>query len=855
MIINRNGLSETKAQELLEKFGKNKIEIKERFKVIKIIFKQFTSLLILILLLASIIFFIIGETLDASVILAIVVINGVIGFIQEYKAGKAVSSLKKMLTKTAIVIRDGQEKEINVENLVPGDVVILTEGDKIPADIFLFESFSLKVDESVLTGESVPVLKKLVQGKEVLCFSGTTVVSGKAKGVVTKTGINTEFGKIVGLVSKSEVEKSVFDKQLDRLTRKIVYVLIVGIIILFVLGIFRGYGLVENFLIAVSLAIAAIPEGLPIVITLTLALGVQIMSRKNAIVRKMSAIESLGATTIIASDKTGTLTLNEMTARQIVSLNFEKEIKGTGYSFKEKQNLDNIEFNKILDVCENCNDSVVKDNGEVIGDPTEIAFKVLTRKAQRINTFPLVNEIPFSSERKMMSTIHKVDNKFEMFTKGAFSEIIKRSTKIYDKGKVRKITQKDIDYFNLLEEKYSKKALRVLGFAYRSVKNKEDVIEKDFIFLGLVASIDPPRKDVKNALLLSRKAGIVTKIITGDNSLTTISIAKEIGFLNPQAIDASILDALDDNKALELIKKTDIFSRARPEHKFRIVTLLKKSGEIVSVTGDGVNDAPAIKEADVGIAMGIKGTEATKEVADIVLKDDNFSSIISAIREGRRIYDNILLFVKYMLAVNFDLLLTVGLLAILNFPVPLLALQILWINMITDSLPAIALGRRKASKNIMSRKPRDPKQGILHNFTSFIIVALFVKIIGSLALFAYGLSLDAGLGINSFNLGSFTFSRTLILTGIVIFELFFAFVCNIENKFDREHLLSNKFLIYSVLIVLGLHVFAVYTPFMQEIFKLVPLTLKHWGFVLLFGLSSILVLPITNLINRVFRKN
>ncbi|MDD3975542.1 MAG: HAD-IC family P-type ATPase [Candidatus ainarchaeum sp.] len=848
------GLKESQALILLNKYGENKIEIKKKFIILKMFLRQFTSLLIVILLISSIIFFIIGEKLDAFVIFAIVLINSIIGFIQEYKAEKAVSSLKKMLTKIAIVIRDGKEKEINVEKLVPGDVVILSEGDKVPADIKLFESFSLKVDESILTGESVSVSKNLKSNKEVICFSGTTIVSGKAKGVVISTGINTEFGKIINLVSETNIEKSLFEKQLDSLSRKIVYILIFLIIILFVIGLFRGIGIIDNFLITVSLAIAAIPEGLPIVITLTLALGVQVMSKQNAIVRKMSAIESLGATTIIASDKTGTLTLNEMTARKIVSLNFEKEIYGTGYSFEKKQDLNNIEFFKILDICENCNDSIVEIN-KFIGDPTEIALKVLTRKSGRVKDYELINEIPFSSDRKMMSTIHKVDNNLEMFSKGAFQEIIKKSTKILDNGKIRKITQKDIDYFFSFEEKYSKDALRVLGFAYRQIDNKNDLFENNLIFLGLVASIDPPRKDVKDALLLSRKAGIITKIITGDNSLTTQAIAREIGFLNPKAVNADILDSLDDKKALELIKKTDIFSRAKPEHKFRIVTLLKKSGEIVSVTGDGVNDAPAIKAADVGIAMGIKGTEATKEVADIVLKDDNFSSIVSAIKEGRRVYDNILLFVKYMLAVNFDILLTVVLLILFNFPIPLLALQILWINMVTDSLPAIALGRRKASKDIMFRKPRDPNKGILHNFTVFIIVALFVKIIGELILFSYGLGLDFSFGINSFDLDVSSYARTFILSGIVIFELFFAFVCNIEGKFDREHLLSNKLLIYSVLLVIALHIIVIYVPFFQNIFRLVPLSFIHWIYLFIFGISSILVIPITNFINGIFKKN
>ena len=758
-----------------------------------------------------------------------------------------------MLTSSTVVIRDGKQKEINTEELVPGDIVLLSEGNKIPADMNLIECFSLKVDESVLTGESVPSNKRLKPKEITKLFSGTTVVSGKAKAEVTKTGIRTEFGKIVGLVAKESKSTSLFEHQLNKLSKNIVIILVILIIILFIIGLFRGLGIVDMFLISVSLAISAIPEGLPIVITLTLAMGVQIMSKKNSIVRKMSSIEALGSTTVICSDKTGTLTLNEMTVKKVATSSFSKEIKGTGYSINDIYKENNHELNKLLDVCENCNDSFISSDS-VIGDPTEIALKVLSRKFNYTNNYKTINEMPFTSERKMMSTAHKINNNYELLTKGAFSEVIKKSNRILINGKVRKITQKDINKFKKLEEGYAEGALRVLGFAYKPINNIKNINEDNLIFLGLVGMIDPPRADVKKALELSRRAGIKTKIITGDYALTAKAIAKDIGFKNVRVTDASEIDNLDNKQATELIKKTDIFARAKPNHKFRIVELLKAAGEVVAVTGDGVNDAPAIKSADIGIAMGIKGTEATKEVADIVLKDDNFSSIIEAIKQGRRIYDNIILFVKYMLAVNFDLLLTVGLLTIFNLPIPLLALQILWINMVTDSLPAIALGRRKASKDIMERPPRRKGEGIFNRFVVFIVVALIVKIVGELILFSYGMGLDISLGINTFDLATSSYARTIILTAIVVFELFFAFIVNAEGKFTKEHLLSNKPLIYSCLLVLVLQIFVVYNGFMQNIFHLVPLTVTHWIYIFIFGLSSMLVIPITNFVKKVLKK-
>jgi P-type Ca2+ transporter type 2C len=851
----KTGLTSSEIELLIKEYGSNRIDIKKENTILKMIISQFTSLIIIILFICSFIFLFMGDTLEFILVLIIIVVNGLIGFAQEYKADRAVDSLKKMLVKTTLVLRDGQKQEINTEDLVPGDIVYVYEGDKVPADLRILENYSLVVDESVLNGESVPVSKDLSskdEGKNKL-FSGTTIASGKGLAIVEKTGINTEFGKIINLVSKEEEIKTHLSKQIDKLSKVLIYILIASFVILFVLGLLRGEGVLAIFLISVSLAISAIPEGLPIVMTLTLASGVQLMSKKNAIVKKLSSIEALGATTVICSDKTGTLTLNEMNVEKVYTFNYEKKISSSGYLSNQLEKIDNIDAHKLLDIANNCNNSEI--DKQIFGDPTEIALKILAKKAQITNNYKFIDEIPFSSQRKMMSTIHEISGSYEIFTKGAFGEVVNRCDRVLENGKVRKITDKDIKKFKEFEEKYACQALRVLAFAYRPIINIKDKKEEKLILVGIVGMMDPPRPDIKEALGIARKAGIVTKIITGDNPLTAKAIAEKIGFKNPKAVSANILDSLSDKEATELIYKTDIFARAKPEHKYRIVELLQKAGEVVAVTGDGVNDAPALKKADIGIAMGIKGTEATKEVADVVLKDDNYSSIISAIKEGRRIYDNILLFVKYMLAVNFDLLIIVALLTILAFPIPLLALQILWINLVTDSLPAIALGRKPATKDIMLRKPNKHTGNSFKSFTTFIIIALVVKIIGEIILFSYGLNIDTSMGINPFDISQPSYARTLLLTGIVVFELIFAFACNSEGSFSPKRLFSNKMLIGSVILVLALQLFLIYNPFMQNAFNAVALSFKDWLMVLAFGLFSFIIIPITNFLEKIRSKS
>lgn len=843
-IKNNNGLSETEAKNRLEQFGLNQISIKKKYTALKIFVSQFTSIMVVILIVCAFIFLFIGDVLEFVLVLVIVFINGIIGFIQEYKADKAVDALKSMLVLKVEVLRDGVKKIIPSEQLVPGDVVFVGEGDKVSADLEIIESYSIIVDESILTGESVSVKKNI---KDTL-FSGTTIVGGRGKAIVKGTGMNTEFGKIVALISEDKQEKTNLEKDIDYISKVLVYVMIVSVIVIVVLGLLRGEAFVSVLLVAISIAISAIPEGLPIVMTLTLANGVQIMSKKNAIVKKLNSIEALGSITMICSDKTGTLTLNEMSVEKLHTFSYEKNISSTGYSFENQEIIEDIDAKKLIDVANNCNNASLEN--VISGDPTEIALKVLAKKANYDNIYKFIDEHSFSSEKKMMSTIHKINDKYELFSKGAASEILKKSTKILDQGKVRKITEKDIDYFLKLEEKYASNALRVLAFSYKLMTDLKDNKEENLIFIGIVGMLDPPREDVKSALMIAKKAGITTKIITGDNAITAKAIAEKIGINKPVVINAEILDNLSDKEATDVIYKTQIFARSTPLHKYRIVSLLQNAGEIVAVTGDGVNDAPALKKANIGIAMGIKGTEASKEVSSIVLKDDNYASIISAVGEGRRMYDNILTFLKYVLAVNFDLVLTVSLLTIFAFPLPVLALQILWINLVTDSLPAVALGRKPAAKDIMERSPKLDKKEIYKYFFIFIFVALFIKIIGEVIIFSYGLSIDKVLGINPFDLSMRSYARTLLVTSIVLFELIFAFVCNSDGSLNPKKLFSNKFLNYSVFFTFLLQLLFIYNPFMQTAFHTVSLSLKDWGVIFIFSLSSFLIIPITNLFKK-----
>lgn len=824
------GLSSTEAASQLTKFGHNEIPQKKEFRAFKIFLTQFNSFLTILLILAGAISIFLHETIDGLAILTIVLINAIIGFLQEYKAENAVKKLSSLVVPLTIVIRDGEEKEIPIRELVPEDIIILSEGDKIPADLELIENFSIQVDEAILTGESQPVFKKL-QDK---LFKGTLITSGRGLAKVLSTGTNTEFGKIISLLNQNQKTKSPLAKQLDQLGKKIGLCTLGIITILFLLGFLRQIPVFEMLMTSVALGVSAIPEGLPIIVTLTLASGVQVLARKNAIVRKMNAIETLGATTVICSDKTGTLTLNEMTVKHLFVNEQDKEIPGQGYEIEHQITIDSPEEKLLIEISENCNNAFV--GKHYLGDPTEIALKILSLKTKSTASHEKIDENPFTSDRKMMSTYHQKGQNKILFAKGAFEEILKKSTHIAKNGEIHRLDSLEKSKITKQALKYSANALRVLGLAYRIGEFKEEKL----IFVGLVAMIDPPRKTVAHSIKLAHQAGIKVKIITGDNAITAKAIGEKIGLQNTSITTGDEIDKLNDQELLALIRKTDIFARTKPEHKYRIVDLLQKDQEVVAVTGDGVNDAPALKHADVGIAMGIKGTEASKEVADIVLKDDNFSTIVDTIAEGRRIYANILSFIKYMLSANFITLLLVAVVTIGNYPLPILALQVLWLNVATDALPALALGQTPGAPDIMNDKPHPKKENILYKFLSFIITAALVQLIVNILVYSYGLHLDQAAGILSTNLNAPSFSRTFVFTQTVLFELFFAFTCK-QGK--------NKHLIAAVAISFIAHSIIIYFPPAQAVFKTIPLTPLHW-LILLLGASSAFLIPKLNQVGK-----
>lgn len=845
----KDGLTEEEAQEKLKDYGYNEITQKKDFFLIKILVSQFTSILVLILIFAGTISFFLGETLDAIGIFAIVIINAGIGFFQEYKAERSVRALKKMVVNKAIVLRGGKKQKIDAKLLVPGDVVVLEEGMRVPADLKIITNFGIKADESILTGESIPARKKIIKNagkdnyKETILFSNTLIVSGSGLGIVYATGMKTEFGKIAELVMKEEKEQTALGKEIDSIVKKLSIIIIVFLTFLFFVGVSRHIELIEIFMISVSLGVSAVPEGLPIVITLTFALGVQAIAKKKAIVRKMQAIEELGSSTVICSDKTGTLTLNEMTANRILVDGKEHEVAGIGYSSKEKISIKGKTTEKFFLVCQNCNNSFIEFDSKgkeknVLGDPTEIALKVLSKKAGEIPELEKIFENPFTSERKMMSTIHKIGKGTEMLIKGAPEEILKKCSTIMINGEKKPFSLEEKKRIQEKANAWSAEALRVLGVAFKPINEEpQKALEEELIFLGLVGMIDPPREEVKDALSVAHQAGIGVKIITGDSLLTTKAIAKRIGLEVNGVLEGTEIDAMNDTELKKVLPTTTIFARTSPQHKYRIVSLLKETGEIVAVTGDGVNDAPALKKADIGISMGIKGTQVSKEASDIVLQDDNFSTIVKIIAEGRRIYTNIVSFIKLMLASNFDLFTETALLTLLGLPMPMLPLQILWANLVTDSLPALAISSEEAEEGIMEKKPHEKGKGILSQFTLFFVIAILFQTIINLGLFFYGLNLDAANGINTYDFSQPSHARTLVFCGIVMFDLFLAFNCRgIKKSILNGGLFNNKNLLFSVLIAFGLQFLLLYHPFMRELFKLVPLGTTEW---IMLGIVSI----------------
>lgn len=844
----KNGLTDNEASRRIEKYGLNEI-VEKKKSIVAMILAQFNNFLIYILLVATAIAFMLGEIVDAVSITAIIIIMAFLGFFQQYKAEKAVEALKEMLSPTAVVRRGGKIVKIEANKIVPGDIILLGEGDRVPADARLIYTENLEVDESPLTGESTPVEKdaniKLdkdipVAERKNMVFMGTYVISGKAEAVVTATGMNTEVGKIATKLGEVKEEKTLMEKELDRFGRQIGIIILVIALVLFVVEILiRHASPIDSLLTSIALAVAAVPEGLPAIATVILALGARRMAKRNAIVRKLSAVETLGACDIICTDKTGTITSGEMCVRSINVNGKEIEVSGHGFEPKGEfifngKKIDPLSFDynlrMMLEIAIAYSDTSLKFENNawrVVGSPTEASLIVMSYKAgirneEILSRYPRVKLIPFDRFRKRKSTIHRDGDKLIMFTVGAPDFLISEcTTKIMIDGETMDFTEEMKQKILKNVEEYASRGLRTIGFAYRYLREDElhkkpIELERDLVFLGFVGIIDPPRKGVKEAVKIASKAGIKIVIVTGDHKITATAIAKEIGLDvdNGIVIEGKELDNMSDEELFKIIDKIVVFARVTPEHKARIVTLLKKKKYIVAMTGDGVNDALALKIADIGIAMGIRGTDVAKEAADLVLADDNFATIVEAVKEGRIIYDNVKKPIDYLLTCNFGEVFGVSGADLLFLPPILKPAQILWINLMTDALPALALGVEPAEPDIMDRPPRSKSEHLItkKNILNYVSVG---SVIAALVLVFFFYYLSRGY--------SLLYARSQAFNLFVILELIRSFSSrSSKNTVFELGFFKNKALFFSVLGSLILQLLLIYSPLGGYFYTTIP---------------------------------
>lgn len=869
-----NGLEEHVARERLEQFGPNKLISSKKTPPWKMFLEQFKDFMVLVLIAATLVSGFLGEWADAITIMIIVLVNAILGFVQEFRAEKSMEALKALTAPEARVIREGVERKISAAELVPGDVVLLDTGDKLPADMRLLEVHNMEVEESALTGESNPVKKRVANmaGQEEvtlgdtrnMAYMGTVVVRGRGKGVVVATGMYTEMGHITRMIQEAEDDDTPLQRRLEQLGKALVgfCLLVCGLVV--VIGVMRGEPLYQMFLSGVSLAVAAIPEGLPAIVTIALAIGVQRMIKRNAIIRRLPAVETLGCATIICSDKTGTLTENQMTVRQALVGNAQIKITGEGYDPKGEFRFEGSkgpEFDLFLKCAALCNNAQLtkgeisvggifrnlrsgklKNAWGVSGDPTEGALMVLAAKAKiwrkdlEKNETRII-EFPFDSIRKRMSVIYQ-DKKGHLnaYVKGAPDVILELCTHIYREGRIVQLSENTKQDILKQNSEMAKGALRVLALAYREIDSimpdeelSEEKVEKQLVFLGLAGMIDPPRVSAIQAIQACRRAGIRTVMITGDHQLTAQAVGKELGLLSKGAtvITGAELDRLSDDELQKAAETAAVYARVTPKHKLRIVRAVKRNGHVVAMTGDGVNDAPAVKEADIGVAMGKSGTDVTKEASAMVLADDNFTTIVSAIEEGRAIYDNIRKFIRYLLSCNVGEVLTMFLAVLMGMPLPLLPIQILWMNLVTDGLPAMALGVDPAEKDIMYRRPREPQESVFSQ-------GLAWRIISTGTIFAFGTLVAFAVGLM---MGQVELARTMAFNTLVFFQLFFVFSCRSERHSILEiGIFGNIHLVAAVLISSCLQLAVNYISFLQPIFHTVPLELKHWLIVLVIAI-------------------
>lgn len=828
----KEGLSSEEAARRLQVYGPNKIRESARIHPFLIFLEQFKSPLVWILLGAMVVSLLVREFIDFYVIGVIVVLNAVLGFVQEYRAERAIESLKKLISLKAAVLRDGKETQIDASEVVPGDVLLLDTGDKIAADARVIDCLNLHTQEAALTGESIPVSKSSNVAKKELfvadrfnmVFSSTIVTSGHARAVVTATGMGSEIGKIARLIQESESEPTPLQKTLKKLGFYIGVMVVFIAVLVFVVGVLKlDQPLTVILLTAIALAVAAIPEGLPAVVTVGLSIGVQRLARKNALVRSLPSVETLGACSVICTDKTGTLTHNEMTVRKLYVNRKVVSVLGSGYSSEGGFSGDVKSFELLLRIgALNNNAKLSQENNSwnVFGDPTEAALIVSARKAgldiEKLHLdLPRSGEIEFTSERKLMTTLHDVKGGRVAYVKGAPEVVLSRCTKVWVNGNVERLTKVERDKIVGQSVDFAGSALRVLGFAFKELKgvdSKSDP-EKDLVFVGLQAMIDPPRKEAKLAVEKCNSAGIKVVMITGDHLATAKAVAKELG-ISGRAVDGVELD--DIVNLADEVEHIGIYARVNPSHKLKIIEALKSKGHIVAMTGDGVNDAPALKRADLGIAMGISGTDVAKEASHMILADDNFASIVRAVEEGRRIYDNIQKYLAYLLSGNIGEVLVILSSILLGLPLPLIAIQILWINLVTDGLPALALGVDPVEPGVMSRPPRKQNQSIFQDIKPYVFVYPLFLTLGTMWLF------------DAFQ-SDLVKAQTVAFTSVVMFEVFQAISCrSVHRPVFSVGLFANKWLWGAVGLSVALQALIMYVPFLQVVFHVAPLSLVDW---------------------------
>lgn len=861
------GLTNDEIGKRFQEYGENKLEDKPSESLFIRFFKQFNDFMIIILIVASAVSAIIekvqgsNDYLDSIIIIGIVVFNAIMGIVQETKAERSLEALKKMTAPVVKVRREGRVRQIESCKLVPGDIVILEAGNFVPADCRLISSVNLKAEESCLTGETVPIEKNasIIINERAgigdcfnMVFATTVIVNGHGEGVVTETGMNTKVGKIAKLIINNESPETPIQRKLGEVGKTLGLACLGICALIFFIGIIKKIPPIEMFMTSVGLAVAAIPEGLPAIVTIVLSIGVTKMAKKNSIIRKLPAVETLGSSSVICSDKTGTLTQNKMQVVQVMTPNIHQIASTTNLTAKYQIT---PEISQVLELATMCTDVEISyDDGKtsISGDPTEIAIveecnKIGKTKKSLYNQFERINDIPFDSSRKMMTTIHKFGNKYRIITKGAPDVLLKKCNKFYSENNISSLGISTIKLIEQQNEKMAESALRVIGVAYKDVdilpsKIQTNYIENDLVFAGLIGMIDPPREGVKDAIETCRKAGIKTVMITGDHIVTANAIASELGILrkNELSITGAELDRLPKNEFQKNIMKYSVFARVTPEHKVQIVNAFQKTGAVVAMTGDGVNDAPALKNADIGIAMGLNGTDVAKNAADMVLTDDNFVTIVEAVKYGRTIFNNIRKAIHFLIATNVGEIVTIFLGLVIGMKSPLLAIQLLWINLITDSLPAIALGLENPEKNIMLEKPRDAKKSIFAD-------GLWGKIIVEGAMIGI-------LNLLAFNIGTKFYGievgRTMAFVSLGLLELVHSFNIRTDESIFSVGVFQNKYLVWAFLGGAFLQTVVVIVPQFAEIFGLVNLTGKQWLFTTLISVAPVGLMEIQKVVNQ-----